>query len=72
MNFVKKHSKIIIVVVGVFIIIALIFLIYLKTAFISKGDVENIVVSNMNASESDVYFESIDFELDKSVYEVEV
>lgn len=68
----KKYGKIIIVVVGVIIIIVLIFLIYLKTAFISKGDVENIVVSNMNASASDVYFESIDFELDKSVYEVEV
>ena len=39
----KKYGKVIIVVVGVFIIIVLIFLIYLKIAFISKDEVKDIV-----------------------------
>ncbi len=68
----KKYGKIIIIVVGILIIIALIFLIYLKTAFISKNDVKDIVLDNMNVSSGDLYFESIDFELDKNIYEVEV
>ena len=68
----KKYGKIIIIVVGIIIIVALLILIYFKTAFISKNEVKDIVSDNMNVSSSDLYFESIDFEMDKSVYEVEV
>ena len=68
----KKYGKIIIIVVGIIIIVALLILIYFKTSFISKNEVKDIVSDNMNVSSSDLYFESIDFEMDKSVYEVEV
>ena len=68
----KKNGKIIIIVVGILVVIALLILIYFKTAFISKNEVKDIVSNNMNVSSSDLYFESIDFEMDKSVYEVEV
>ena len=68
----KKYGKIIIIVVGILIVIALLILIYFKTAFISKNEAKDIVSNNMNVSSSDLYFESIDFEMDKSVYEVEV
>ena len=68
----KKYGKIIIIVVGILVVIALLILIYFKTAFISKNEVKDIVSNNMNVSSSDLYFESIDFEMDKSVYEVEV
>ena len=68
----KKYGKIIIIVVGIIIIVALLILIYFKTAFISKNEVKDIVADNMNVSSSNLYFESIDFEIDKSIYEVEV
>ena len=68
----KKYGKIIIIVVGILVVLALLILIYFKTAFISKNEVKDIVTDNMNVSSSDLYFESIDFELDNSVYEVEV
>lgn len=68
----KKYGKIIIIVVGILVVIALLILIYFKTTFISKNEVKDIIAANMNVSSSDLYFESIDFEMDKSVYEVEV
>ena len=68
----KKYGKIIIIVVGIIVVIALLILIYFKTAFISKNEVKNIVAENMNVSSSDLYFEDIDFDLDKGIYEVEV
>ncbi len=68
----KKYGKIIIIVVGILIVIALLILIYFKTAFISKDDVKDIIAANMNANVNDLYFEDIDFDFDKGVYEVEV
>ena len=68
----KKYGKIIIIVVGILVVIALLILIYFKTAFISKNEVKDIVADNMSVNSSDLYFESIDFEMDKGVYEVEV
>ena len=68
----KKTKKIIIIVIGVLLILALIFLIYLKVAFISKSEVKDIIAANMNVNVNDLYFESIDLELDKGIYEVEV
>lgn len=68
----KKYRKIIIIAVGIIAVLALLILIYFKTTFISKNEVKNIVADNMSVNSSDLYFESIDFEMDKSVYEVEV
>ena len=68
----KKYGKIIIIVVGILVVIALLILIYFKTTFISRNEVKDIVADNMSVSSSDLYFESIDFEMDKGVYEVEV
>ena len=68
----KKYGKIIIIVVGILVVIALLILIYFKTTFISRNEVKDVVADNMSVSSSDLYFESIDFEMDKSVYEVEV
>ena len=68
----KKHGKIIIIVVGIIAIIALLILIYFKTAFISENEVKGIIAANMNVSSSDLYFEDIDFDFDKGIYEVEV
>ena len=68
----KKYGKIIIIVVGILAIIALLVLLYFKTAFISKNEVKDIIAENMNVNKGDLYFEDIDFEFDKGVYEVEV
>ena len=68
----KKYGKIIIIVVGILVVIALLILIYFKTTFISKDDVKDIIAANMNANVNDLYFEDIDFDFDKGVYEVEV
>ena len=68
----KKYGKIIIIVVGILVILALLILIYFKTTFISKNEVKDIISANMNVNSGDLYFEDIDFEFDKGVYEVEV
>ena len=68
----KKYGKIIIIVIGILAIIALLVLIYFKTTFISKNEVKDIIAKNMNVNSGDLYFEDIDFEFDKGVYEVEV
>lgn len=68
----KKHKKTIIITVGVILIIVLLFLVYFKTTFISKNEVKSIVATNMNVNSEVLYFESIDFEFDKKIYEVEV
>ena len=68
----KKYGKIIIIVVGILVVLALLILIYFKTTFISKNEVKDIVADNMNVSSGDLYFESIDFEFDNGIYEVEV
>lgn len=68
----KKYGKIIIIVVGILVVLALLILIYFKTTFISKNEVKDIVTKNMNVSSGDLYFESIDFEFDNGIYEVEV
>lgn len=68
----KKYGKIIIIVVGILVVIALLILIYFKTTFISRNEVKGIIAANMNANVNDLYFEDIDFDLDKGIYEVEV
>ena len=68
----KKYGKIIIIVVGILAVLALLILIYFKVTFISKDRVKEIIVDNMKVNSSDVYFDNIDFELDKSIYEVDI
>lgn len=68
----KKYWKIIIIIVGIIAVFALFLLIYFKVTFIGKDAVKKIVIDNMNVSSSEVYFESIELELDKNYYEVEV
>ena len=70
----KKKTILTAVLIIILIIVALLisFLIYVKTAFISKDEVKEVVLNTMNVNEEDVYFESIDLELDKKEYEVEL
>ncbi len=68
----KKWMKAVIIIVGIVAILAIIGLIYFKVTFISENEVKDVIADNMSVSSSDLYFESIDFEMDKNVYEVDV
>lgn len=68
----KKILRIILIIIVILLVLALGFLIYVKTAFISKDEVKEIVLEKMNVGEDEVYFESIDLESDKNLYEVEI
>lgn len=68
----KKYKKIIIIILGILVVLALLVFVYFKAAFISKNEVKDIVVRDMNVSSDDIYFETIDFEMDKKRYEVEL
>ena len=72
MIYMKKYGKIIAVIIGIIVVVALLLVIYFKVTFISKDEVKDIVISNMNVNSSDVHFESIELELDKNYYEVEL
>ncbi len=72
-----KGKKKVILTTGLIIILLIIallasFWIYVKTSFISKNEVKNIILSEIGTDESNVFFESIDLELDKKEYEVEL
>ncbi len=66
----KKRTKIIIIILVVVIVLLLFAFLFFRVNYISKGEVRNIVVENMKVRRSELHFESIDFELDKGVYEV--
>ena len=68
----KTIWKVLIAIAIIIVLIIIGFIIYLKTAFISEGEVKNLISEDMNVSENDIHFESIDFELDEKVYEVEL
>lgn len=68
----EKYKKIAIIMISIIVIAILLTFIYFKVAFIGKNNVKDVVVNDINANKDDVYFESIDLELDKNYYDVEV
>lgn len=68
-----KQSKriIIIIIVAIILFLSLIFG-YYKVNFIGKNKVQDVVVEYMDLSKKDIYFDTIDFELEKEIYEVEL
>ncbi len=69
----KKTIVTIIIVIIAMLLVALVgFLLYIKTVFIGEDRVKQIIINDMNALESNVYFESVDLELDKKRYDVEL
>lgn len=67
----KQSRKILIIVIVVIILLLLSIFGYYKINFIGKDKVQNVVVEHMDVAKSDVYFDSIDFELEKGIYEVD-
>ena len=68
----RKNKLIFIIIAGVILIFILLILIYFNTTYISKDKVKTIISDNMKVSSSEIYFESIELELDKNIYEVEI
>lgn len=61
----------IIIIVAIILFLSLIFG-YYKVNFIGKNKVQDVVVEYMDLSKKDIYFDTIDFELEKEIYEVEL
>ncbi len=68
----KTIWKVLIIILAIIIISALAFLIYMQTTYLSKDEIKDIVIEDMNQNENDIYFESIEFEFDEKIYEVHV
>ena len=66
-----KWAKILIGLIAIVILIVVGFLIYVNTAFISKDDVKENLAKHLNVSKNDIYFDSIDLEMEKNQYEVD-
>ena len=60
-----KWAKILIGLIAIVILIVVGFLIYVNTAFISKDDVKENLAKHLNVSKNDIYFDSIDLEMEK-------
>lgn len=66
-----KWAKFLIGLIAIVILIVVGFLIYINTAFISKDDVKENLAKHLNVSKNDIYFDSIDLEMEKNQYEVD-
>lgn len=68
----KQSKRIIIIIIVAIILFLLLIFGYYKMNFIGKNKVQDVVVEYMDLSKKDVYFDTIDFELEKEIYEVEI
>ena len=68
----KTIWKVLIIVLAIIIIGGLAFFIYMKTTYLSKDEVQDIVIDDINQNKNDIYFESVDFEFDEKAYDVNV
>ena len=66
-----KVAKILIGVAVVAIIVIILVMSYINTAFISKAEAKNYLAKKINVEEQDIHFETIELEMDKNQYEVE-
>ena len=66
-----KVAKILIGIAVVAIIVIILVMTYINTAFISKAEAKNYLAKKINVEEQDIHFETIELEMDKNQYEVE-
>lgn len=66
-----KVAKILIGIAVIAIIIIILVITYINTTFISKEEAKNYLAKKINVEEKDIYFETIELEMDKNQYEVE-
>ncbi len=68
----KSYQKIIIIVVVILTLVIAGYLLLERSRYLSREDVKNIILGNMNVASDDVFFDSIDLERDNNCYEVEL
>ncbi len=68
----KKWLKVLLIVLSIIIVVITGLLIYFKIVFLSKSEVKNIIVQDMNSKEENIHFKEIDLEMNKNYYEVEL
>lgn len=56
---------------GILIVAVISVFVYLKTTYLSKQEIKELVASDIKANIDDIHFDSIDLEMDKNLYEVE-
>lgn len=68
----KKSVKIMMIVLPLVLFCILFPMFYYKVNYIGKEKVKNIVADHMSVKESTIYFDSVDFEWEKEIYEVDL
>lgn len=66
-----KWSKILIALVAAIVVIIAAFLVYMNTTFISKNEAKEQLINHINVKEDDIYFETVELEMETSQYEVD-
>ena len=68
----NKGMKIVIIILGVMVIFLLGCFIYFKVTYISKDEVKDIIATNIKTNQENVYFEKIEIDFDKGLYEADI
>ncbi len=68
----KKIVIIISIIIGFLLVIGVGFFIYIKTAFLDKQEIQDIILKDTDKPSDEIYFEKIDLEIKDKVYEVEL
>ena len=67
----RKTLIIILSIIGVILLVCLGLFIYVKVTYLSKDEIKNIVFENTGLNSHDIYFESIDLDMEDNKYDVE-
>ncbi len=66
-----KVKKALVIIVAVLLIAILGIFIYMRAVYLSKDEIKNIVIENTNLNSEEVYFDEVDLDIEKGIYEVE-
>ncbi len=67
----KKTLVIILSIIGILLIITIGFFIYIKINFLNKNEIKDIIIKDTKLNVEEIFFDSIDLELENNKYEVE-
>ena len=67
----KKVLIVILSIVALLLVIGIGFFIYIKVTYLSENEVKNIVTEDTGLSSNDIYFESVDLDMEDNHYDVE-
>lgn len=68
----NKWLKYLLVGIGIIVVIVIGLFIYFKVTYLSKNEIKEIVIKDIGTDLENVHFDSIDFEINKRYYDVEL